>query len=162
MLFASCCSVAVAHIGWYFRWPQWKCLHFLADMVAVFSQLLVFLLLYYYITFADFSFPLPGHCHFQNVMLPTLRHNDNLASIFIPAVKGYYMTAMILHQSVAFLLSSDIGSEGSLGPYHPRISLAITIIKNHSLRTPMTWDFDATWNTFLKNFLIFKLKWIYW
>lgn len=37
-----------------------SCRHFLAEMVAVFSLQLVFLLLCYYITFADYSFPLPG------------------------------------------------------------------------------------------------------
>ena len=36
-----------------------SCRHFLAEMVAVFSLQLVFFLCYY-ITFADYSFPLPG------------------------------------------------------------------------------------------------------
>jgi len=44
------------HIEYYRR--SESCRHFLAEMVAVFSLQLVFLLLCYYITFADYSFPL--------------------------------------------------------------------------------------------------------
>ena len=46
------------HIEYYHR--SESCWHFLAEMVAAFSLKLVFLLLCYYITFADYSFPLPG------------------------------------------------------------------------------------------------------
>jgi len=46
------------HIEYYRR--SESCRHFLAEIVAVFSLQLVFLLLCYYITFADYSFPLPG------------------------------------------------------------------------------------------------------
>ena len=34
----------------------------------------------------------------------------------------------------------------ALGPKVPEYHLAIILIANHSLRAPMTWDVDASWN----------------
>ena len=51
---------------------------------------------------------------------------------------------------VVFLIEIFLQPQGkcqkNLDPIHPRVSLAIIIVNNHSLWVPMTWDVDASRN----------------
>ena len=51
---------------------------------------------------------------------------------------------------VVFLIEIFLQPQGkcqkNLDPIHPRVSLAIIIVNNHSLWVPITWDVDASWN----------------
>ena len=50
---------------------------------------------------------------------------------------------MQLEMKEADRMPLSIDYRENLGPIHPRISLAIIIIKNHSLLAPMNSDVDA-------------------
>ena len=56
-------------------------------------------------------------------------------------VKEQYTNVLGKRKIDKMYLSMDC--QGNLGPINPRISLAIIIIKNHSLRAPMNSDVDA-------------------